>query len=59
MFKYFSQIKQEFFRISWPDRRKTLSATAMVFVMIFIMALYFFFVDLGLSSVVNLLLNIG
>lgn len=59
MFKYFNQIKQEFYRITWPNRRKTISATIMVFIMIFIMAIYFFFVDWGLSSIVNLLLNLG
>lgn len=58
-FKFLQQVKLEFFKITWPGRKKTIISTAMVFVMIFIMAVYFFFLDWILSSLVNLLLKWG
>lgn len=59
LFKFLHQVKQEFFKLTWPSRKRAGISTVMVFVMIFVMAIYFFFLDWILSSVVNLLLKLG
>lgn len=56
--KFISQIKQEFSKITWPDYKKTVISTIMVFLMVFIMSMFFFLLDLGLGGIVNMLLNI-
>lgn len=56
--KFLSQIKQEFAKITWPERKKTILSTAMVFLMVFLLSMFFFVLDLGLGGIVNLLLNI-
>lgn len=57
--KFFSLVKQEFFKITWSDRKQAVSITLMVFVMVFITAMYFFALDWVLSSVVKFLLSLA
>jgi preprotein translocase subunit SecE len=39
------EVRQEVARVTWPSRKETLVTTAMVFVMVFIAAAFFFVVD--------------
>ncbi len=57
--RFINQVKQEFNKITWTSRKQALSVSAMVFVMVFITAFYFFVLDWILSSIVNFLLNLG
>jgi preprotein translocase subunit SecE len=56
---FFNQVKQEFFKIIWTPKKQALYITGMVFVMVFITALYFFVLDFALSKIVNFFISLG
>ena len=57
--QFFKEVRQEVARVTWPTRKETAVTTAMVFVMVFIAALFFFVVDQVLSNVVRIVLRLG
>ena len=57
--EFVQQVRQEVSRVTWPSRKETMVTTAMVFVMVFIAAAFFFVVDQILSSGVRLLFGLG
>jgi preprotein translocase subunit SecE len=52
-------VRQEANRITWPTRKETLVTTGMVFLMVFVAAIFFFVVDQMLSQGVRLLFGLG
>jgi preprotein translocase subunit SecE len=57
--EFVQQVRQELARVTWPTRKETIVTTAMVFVMVFIAAAFFFVVDQGLSYGVRVLFGLG
>jgi len=57
--KFFSEVRQEASKVTWPTRRETVISTGMVFVMVVLAALFFFVVDEVLSLGVKLLFGLG
>ena len=57
--EFFQQVRQEVSRVTWPTRKETMVTTAMVFVMVFIAAAFFFVVDQMLSYGVRLVFGLG
>ena len=57
--EFAQQVRQESNRITWPTRKETLVTTGMVFLMVFIAAIFFFVVDQLLSQGVRLLFGLG
>ena len=57
--EFVQQVRQELSRVTWPTRKETTVTTAMVFVMVFIAAAFFFVVDQILSEGVRLLFGLG
>jgi preprotein translocase subunit SecE len=57
--QFFREVRQEASKVTWPSRRETTVSTVMVFVMVFLAALFFFLVDQVLSFFVTLVLGIG
>ena len=57
--EFVQQVRQELARVTWPTRKETMVTTAMVFVMVFIAAAFFFVVDQVLSYGVRLLFGLG
>ncbi len=57
--EFVQQVRQELGRVTWPTRKETLVTTAMVFVMVFIAAAFFFVVDQALAYGVRLLFGLG
>ena len=57
--EFVRQVRQEVSKVSWPSRKETTVTTIMVFIMAFVMALFFFLVDLGLSEIIALILGLG
>lgn len=49
-FQFMQQVRSEVSKVVWPTRRETALTTAMVFVMVAIMATFFFMVDLLIRS---------
>jgi len=57
--EFVQQVRQELARVTWPTRKETTVTTAMVFVMVFIAAAFFFVVDQVLSYGVRLFFGLG
>ena len=57
--EFIQQVRQEMSRVTWPTRKETLVTTAMVFVMVFIAAAFFFVVDQAFSQGVRLIFGLG
>ena len=57
--EFVQQVRQEMARMTWPTRKETLVTTAMVFVMVFIAAAFFFVVDQALSYGVRIVFGLG
>lgn len=53
------QVRQEVKKVTWPTRKEVITTSIMVFVMVFIMALFFLGVDSVLSSIVQWVLGLG
>jgi len=45
-FQFMQQVRSEVSKVVWPTRRETALTTGMVFIMVTIVALFFFLVDL-------------
>ena len=57
--KFIREVRQETSKVTWPTRRETTVSTIMVFVMVFLAAIFFFLVDQVLALGVGVLLGIG
>jgi preprotein translocase subunit SecE len=57
--EFLRQVRQEVRRVTWPSRKETTVTTAMVFLMVFVAAVFFFAVDQVLSRGVLFILGIG
>ena len=57
--EFVQQVRQEMSRVTWPTRKETMVTTAMVFVMVFVAATFFFVVDQALSYGVRLVFGLG
>jgi preprotein translocase subunit SecE len=57
--EFAQQVRQEIARVTWPSRKETMVTTAMVFLMVFVAAAFFFVVDQILSYGVRLVFGIG
>ncbi len=56
---FFTEVRQEVSKVTWPTRKETLVTTAMVFVMVTLVALFFFLVDQVLSVGISAILGFG
>jgi preprotein translocase subunit SecE len=57
--QFFREVRQEVSRVTWPTRKETAVTTAMVFVMVFVAALFFFVIDQILSNGIRFILGLG
>ncbi|TLS66918.1 preprotein translocase subunit SecE [Mariprofundus erugo] len=53
MRKFMGEVKVEAKKVTWPERRETMQATLMVFVMVIFIALFLWLVDSALSWLVQ------
>ena len=58
-FEFVQQVRREVSRVTWPSRRETMITTVMVFIFVFLAAVFFFAVDQVLSRIIQLILGIG
>ena len=57
--EFIQEVRRETAKVTWPTRKETLITTMMVFVFVFIAALFFFVVDQILSTGVQFILGLG
>ncbi len=56
---FISEVRQEVSKVTWPSRKETMVTTGMVFVMVALVALFFFLVDQVLSLGISAILGFG
>ena len=57
--KFFQEVKQETFRITWPTKKDTMMGAIMVFALASIAAIFFLILDQILRFLLNLILTIN
>ena len=57
--QFMHQVRQEASKVTWPTRRETITSTVMVFIFVFLSAIFFFLVDYLLSQGVKLIFGLG
>nr|WP_314095357.1 preprotein translocase subunit SecE [uncultured Shinella sp.] len=54
---FLQQVRSETAKVTWPSRRETMISTIMVFVMVFLAAVFFFAADQLMGWLVGLVLG--
>ena len=57
--KFFQEVKQEAFRITWPTKQETMMGAVMVFALATIAAIFFLILDQILRFLLNIVLTIN
>ena len=57
--QFIREVRQEVAKVTWPTRKETTITTTMVFIMVFLAALFFVLVDWGLKNFVEFILGLG
>lgn len=57
--EFVQQVRREAARVTWPSRKETVITTIMVFIFVFLAAIYFFVLDQILSWGVKAILGLG
>ncbi len=57
--QFVQEVRQEASKVTWPTRKETLISTGMVFLMVFLAAIFFLLVDQILSFGVRSILGLG
>jgi preprotein translocase subunit SecE len=58
-FTFLQQVRAEAAKVTWPSQRETMISTAMVIVMAFMAAIFFFLADQIMGFGVEFLLGLG
>ena len=57
--KFFQEVKQEAFKVTWPTTKETMQGTLMVAAMAIIASIFFLIMDQLFQFILGLVLNIG
>jgi|TARA_B100002051_G_scaffold235069_1_gene235294 preprotein translocase subunit SecE len=57
--RFFQEVKQEAFKVTWPTKKDTLTGTLMVFVLASLAAVFFLLLDQILKFLLDLILTIN
>ena len=57
--EFVQQVRREVAKVTWPSRKETTITTVMVFIFVFLAAIFFFIVDQVLSTSVRAVLGFG
>jgi preprotein translocase subunit SecE len=55
--QFLREVKIELKKVTWPSRKETLASTAVVIILVFIISSFLGLVDMGLSSLIRLVLR--
>ena len=56
---FLQQVRSETAKVTWPSRRETMISTVMVFIMVFLAAVFFFAADQLMGWLIGLVLSAG
>jgi len=54
--QFLREVKIELAKVTWPTRKQTIGSTVVVIVFVFVIALFLGLVDIGLSSIIRVIL---
>ncbi len=57
--QFIQQVRQEAAKVTWPTRKETTISTGMVFLMVFLAAIFFFVVDQVMAWGVRVVFGLG
>ena len=57
--QFIREVRREVSKVTWPTRKETMVTTGMVFIMVFLAAMFFLVVDWFLAQGVRLILGLG
>ena len=57
--QFVREVRQEVDKVTWPTRKETGVTTVMIFIMVFLLMIFFFFVDQILAWGIKLILGVG
>ncbi len=57
--EFIRQVRQEASKVTWPSRKETMTTTGMVFVMVFLVAMFFLVVDQLIQFGIKLIYGLG
>lgn len=57
--EFVRQVRQEVSKVTWPTRKETIVTTILVFLMVFICAVFFLVIDRVLAWSISLILGLG
>ncbi len=57
--QFIREVRQEMSKVTWPTRKETTVTTGMVFLMVFLAAIFFLAVDWILGSGVRFIIGMG
>ena len=57
--KFFQDVKQEAFKVTWPTGKETIQGTKMLAIMAIIASLFFLLIDQFYKFFLDIILNIG
>jgi preprotein translocase subunit SecE len=57
--QFIREVRREVSKVTWPTRKETMVTTGMVFIMVFLAAMFFLLVDWFLAQGVRLILGLG
>ncbi|MBD1161176.1 preprotein translocase subunit SecE [Pelagibacterales bacterium SAG-MED15] len=57
--KFFQEVKQEAFKVTWPTRKETMQGTLMVIAMAIIAAIFFLLLDQILKFLLEIVLKLS
>lgn len=59
IYKFYEQVKQEAYRVSWPNRKEVLTSTTIVIIAVLVFSLCCLLLDYGIHHFVQFVLGIG
>ncbi len=57
--QFIREVRREVSKVTWPTRKETMVTTGMVFIMVFLAAMFFLMVDWFLAQGVKQILGLG
>jgi preprotein translocase subunit SecE len=59
LYKFYEQVKQEAQKVVWPNKKELITSTGVVLAAVLVFSLVCLFLDYGIHSIIQILLNIG
>ena len=58
-YKFLEQVKQEAYKVTWPNKKELITSTIIVIITVFIFSILCLLLDYGIHGIVQFILNIG